>query len=154
LAECRERDCFRADRFTLFDRDRQGEADELAARIKGIDDRIADMRRGVEEDVREAVLNLESAAEQVSVAKMGSNWRSVSWSCARPLCAGNANNVEVVTAQTNLRRAQENYILAVSSHVTPSLRLPRHGRYRKEHAKFVGEPRRTRRRAIEQKLRP
>ena len=40
--------------FTLFDRDRSGEAPELASRVKRIDDQIADMRRGIDEDIREA----------------------------------------------------------------------------------------------------
>ena len=37
--------------FTLFDRDRNGEAQELASRVKRIDDQIADLRRGIEEDI-------------------------------------------------------------------------------------------------------
>jgi outer membrane protein TolC len=128
--------------FTLFDRDRQGEADELAARIKGIDDRIADMRRGVEEDVREAVLNLESAAEQVSVAKDGEQLAQRELELAQDRFAqGTANNVEVVTAQDELARAQENYILAVSSHVDAKFALARAmGDTEKNIAKFVGEP--------------
>jgi outer membrane protein TolC len=39
--------------------------------------------------------------------------------------AGTANNVEVVTAQDELARAQENYILAVSSHVDAKYALAR-----------------------------
>ncbi|MGD0832343.1 MAG: TolC family protein, partial [Terracidiphilus sp.] len=44
--------------FTLFDRDRNGEAQELASRVKRVDDQIADLRRGIEVDLREALLNL------------------------------------------------------------------------------------------------
>ena len=62
--------------FTVFDRDRDGEAQELASRVKRIDDQIADLRRGMDEDIREALLNLDSAAEQVSVAQEGRSWRS------------------------------------------------------------------------------
>ena len=36
--------------FTIFDRDRNGEAQELASRVKRIDDQIADLRRGIEEE--------------------------------------------------------------------------------------------------------
>lgn len=57
--------------FTVFDRDRKGEAQELESRVKRIDDQIADLRRGIEQDVRAALLNLESAAEQVTVAQKG-----------------------------------------------------------------------------------
>jgi hypothetical protein len=63
--------------FTVFDRDRSGEAQELASRVKRIDDQIADLRRGIDEDIREALLNLDSAAEQVAVARKGRIWRSV-----------------------------------------------------------------------------
>ena len=38
---------------------------------------------------------------------------------------GTANNVEVVTAQDELARAEENYILAVSSHVDAKVALAR-----------------------------
>ena len=57
--------------FTIFDRDRGGEAQEIAARLRRIDDQIADLRRGIDQDIREALLNLESTEEQVQVAKEG-----------------------------------------------------------------------------------
>src|ERR1035438_3133230 len=57
--------------FTLFDRDRNGEEQEIASRVKRIDDQIADLRRGIEEDLREALLNLDSSNEQVAVAREG-----------------------------------------------------------------------------------
>ena len=41
--------------FTVFDRDREGEAAQLASRVKRIDDQIADLERGVDEDIREAL---------------------------------------------------------------------------------------------------
>jgi outer membrane protein TolC len=112
--------------FTVFDRDREGEAQELASRVMRIDDQIADLRRGIEEDLREAQLNLESAAEQVSVAKDGQELAQRELELAQDRFAqGTANNVEVVTAQDELARAQENYILAVSSHVDAKYALAR-----------------------------
>ena len=57
--------------FTFFDRDRNGEALELASRVKRIDDQIDDLRRGIEEEIHESLLNLESAAEQIAVAEEG-----------------------------------------------------------------------------------
>ena len=112
--------------FTIFDRDREGEAQELASRVKTIDDRIADMRRGIEEDVREALLNLDSAAQQVDVAGQGENLARRELELAQDRFAeGSANNVEVVTAQDELARAQENYIEAVSSHVDAKFALAR-----------------------------
>ena len=112
--------------FTVFDRDREGEAQQLAGRIQRIEDQIADLRRGVDEDIREALLNLDSAAEQVSVAADGQNLAERELEMAQDrFQAGTANNVEVVTAQDELARAQENYILAVSGHVDAKFALAR-----------------------------
>jgi outer membrane protein TolC len=112
--------------FTIFDRDREGEAQQLAARIKRIDDQIADLRRGVDEDIREALLNLDSAEQQVSVAADGQKLAQRELQMAQDrFAAGTANNVEVVTAQDELARAEENYILAVSSHVDAKYALAR-----------------------------
>ena len=112
--------------FTLFDRDRTGEAQELASRVKRIDDQIADLRRGIEEDLREALLNLDSATEQVSVANEGQQLARRELQMARDrFQQGTANNVEVVTAQDELARADENYILAVTAHVDAKFALAR-----------------------------
>ena len=112
--------------FTVFDHDRNGEAEELASRIKRIDDQIADLRRGIDEDIREALLNLDSAAEQVTVAGEGQDLAQRELEMAQDrFQSGTANNVEVVTAQDELARAEENYILAVSSHVDAKCALAR-----------------------------
>jgi outer membrane protein TolC len=112
--------------FTVFDHDREGEAQELASRIKRIDDQIADLRRGVDEDIREALLNLDSAAQQVSVAADGQDLAQRELQMAQDrFSAGTTNNVEVVTAQDELARAQQNYILAVSAHVDAKFALAR-----------------------------
>ncbi len=128
--------------FTLFDHDREGEAQELAAQIKAIDDRIADLRRGIEEDVREALLNLDSATEQVDVASQGQQLARRELEMAQDrFQVGSANNVEVVTAQDELARAEENYILAVSSHVDAKFALARAlGNTRKNIEEFNEEP--------------
>ena len=111
---------------TLFDRDRSGEAQELTSRLKRVDDQIADLRRGIEEEIREALLNLESAANQVAVAKEGQDLAQRELEMAQDrFQAGTTNNVEVITAQDELARAQENYILAVSSHVDAKFALAR-----------------------------
>jgi len=112
--------------FTLFDRDRNGEAQEILSRVKRIDDQIADLRRGIEEYLREALLNLDSATEQVAVAREGQELARRELQLAQDrFQSGTANNVEVVTAQDELARAEENYILAVSSHVDAKFALAR-----------------------------
>ena len=112
--------------FTVFDRDREGEAAQLASRIKRIDDQIADLRRGIDEEIREALLNLDSAAQQVTVAEEGQSLARRELELAQDrFQSGAANNVEVVTAQDELARAEDNYILAVSSHIDAKFALAR-----------------------------
>ncbi len=126
--------------FTLFDRDRNGEAQELASRVKRIDDQIADLRRGIEEDIGDALLNLDSTTEQVAVAREGQELARRELQLAQDrFQSGTANNVEVVTAQDELARAEENYILAVSSHVDAKFALARAlGDTETNIAKFMG----------------
>jgi outer membrane protein TolC len=112
--------------FTVFDRDREGEAQQLAARLRRIDDQVDDLRRGVDEDIRAALLNLESTEQQVQVATEGQELAKRELAEAQDrFQAGTANNVEVVTAQDELARAEENYILAVSNHVDAKYSLGR-----------------------------
>ena len=112
--------------FTVFDRDRNGEAGQLASRVKRVDDQMADLERGVDEDIRQALLNLDSTTEQVGVAQQGKELAQRELSLAQDrFQAGTTNNVEVVTAQDELARAEENYILAVSSHVDAKFALAR-----------------------------
>jgi outer membrane protein TolC len=128
--------------FTVLDRDRNGEAVQLASRVQRIDDQIADLERGVDQDIRQALLNLDSAAEQVGVAKQGQELAQRELSLAQDrFQAGTTNNVEVVTAQDELARAEENYIVAVSSHVDAKCALARSmGDTEKNILQFMGKP--------------
>ncbi len=128
--------------FTVFDRDREGEAAELASHLKRVDDQIADLRRGINEDLREALLNLDSAAEQVAVAEQGQILAQRELELAQDrFKSGAANNVEVVTAQDELARAEENYIVAVSSHVDAKFALARaQGDTEKNILAYTGNP--------------
>jgi outer membrane protein TolC len=128
--------------FTVFDRDREGEAAELASRVKRIDDQIADLGRGIDEDIREALLNLDSASEQVTVAAEGQVLARRELELAQDrFQSGAANNVEVVTAQDELARAEDNYILAVSSHVDAKFALARaQGDTEKNILQYTGNP--------------
>ena len=128
--------------FTVFDRDRSGEAQELASRVKRVDDQIADLRRGIEEEIHEALLNLKSATEEVAVAKDGQDLAQRELELAQDrFQSGTTNNVEVVTAQDELARAQENYILAVSSHVDAKFALARAvGGTEKNIGQYLGNP--------------
>ena len=111
---------------SLFDLDREGERHEIDSRLQRIDQQIADQRFGVEQDVREALLNLTSAAEQAVVAQAGLELavRELELASDR-FKHGVANNVEVVNAQDSLARAQQNRIIALTSHVDAKIALAR-----------------------------
>lgn len=128
--------------FTLFDRDRSGEAQELASRLKRIDDQISDMRRGIEQDVLSALLNLQSTADQVTVAQQGQDLAERELKLTQDrFRSGVTNNIEVTTAQDGLARAQENYILAVSSYVDAKFALARAaGGTEKNIDRYLGNP--------------
>jgi outer membrane protein TolC len=128
--------------FTLFDRDRTGEGQELAGRLKRIDVQIADLRRGIEQDVRAALLTLESTAEQVAVAQQGQDLAERELKLTQDrFRSGVTNNIEVTTAQDELARAQENYILAVSSYSDAKFALARAaGGTEKDIDHYLGNP--------------
>ena len=72
------------------------------------------------------MLNLESAEEQVAVAQEGRELAQRELDLAQDrFQSGVTNNVEVITAQDELARAQENYILAVSGHMDARFALSR-----------------------------
>lgn len=128
--------------FTLFDRDRNGEEHEIASRIKRIESQISDLRRGIDQDVRAALLNLESTAEQVAVAQQGQDLASRELKLTQDrFSSGVTNNIEVITAQDELARAQENYILAVSSYMDAKFALARaSGGTEKNIDQYLGNP--------------
>jgi len=128
--------------FTVFDRDRKGETQELASRVQRIDDQIADLRRGIEEDIREALLNLESAADQVTVAQEGRDLAQRELELTQDrFQSGVTNNIEVIIAQDGLARAQENYILAVASYADAKFALARAaGGTEKNIGQYLGNP--------------
>jgi outer membrane protein TolC len=128
--------------FTVFDHDREGESAVLASRVARIDDQIADLHRGIDENIREALLNLDSAAQQVTVAEEGQTLARRELQLAQDRFeSGATNNVEVVTAQDELARAEDNYILAVSSHVDAKFALARaQGNTEKNILQSTGNP--------------
>lgn len=111
---------------TLFDRDRNGERIELESRLKRIEQQIADQKRGVEQDIREALLNLHSAEEQVGVAGEGLELAKKELQYARDRFRnGVVNNIEVVKAQDSLARADDNHLNAMAQHAQAKIALAR-----------------------------
>jgi outer membrane protein TolC len=111
---------------TVFDRDRAGEEQELASRLKRVDHQMADLRLGIEQEIREALLQMESATEEVSVAEQGRGLAARELELSRErFAAGVTSNIEIVAAQQSVARAQENYILALSRHSDAKMALAR-----------------------------
>jgi len=72
------------------------------------------------------LLNLESTADQVTVAQQGQELAERELKLTQDrFRSGVTNNIEVTTAQDEVARAQENYILAVSNYVDAKFALAR-----------------------------
>ncbi len=111
---------------TLYDRDREGERQEISSRLERVDRQIADLRLGIEQDIRQALLDLGSAAEEVKVAKEALDLAEQELTLARDRFKdGLTNNIEVVNAQDSLARAQQNSIIALTRHADAKAALAR-----------------------------
>jgi outer membrane protein TolC len=111
---------------TVFDRDRDGEAQEIEARIRRIEQQLNDTKLGVEQELRQALLDLESAAEEVTVAGAGLELAQKEVDLARlRFSQGVTNNIEVITAQDALSRAQQNSIVALTHHTDARISMVR-----------------------------
>lgn len=108
----------------LFDYDRKGERLELDSRLERSERQLADLKTGVEQDIREALLNLESAADQVLTAQEGLQLAEKELQYAGDRFKnGIANNIEVVTAQDALARARDNEVNALARHAEAKIAL-------------------------------
>jgi outer membrane protein TolC len=111
---------------SLFDRDRSGEAKEFAARQQSLDDQIADLARGIEEDIRKAILDLESTEQQVSVTQAALNLAQQELKLAEDrFRSGVTDNIEVVTAQDAVSAAEDEHIGALARHADARAALAR-----------------------------
>lgn len=112
--------------FTIFDRDRSGEAKELRSRLDRVDEQIADLQRGIEQDVRKALLDLASAEQQVSVTQAGVDLATSELKLAEDRFRhGVTDNIEVITAQSSLQSAQDDHITALARHADARMALAR-----------------------------
>jgi len=127
---------------TIFDRDRTGEQLELLQRLLRVEHQMADLRLGIEEEIRAALLTLESAAEESGVAEKGRELAARELELARErFQAGVTNNIEVIRAQDAVGRAQENFILAVARYTDAKMALARAlGATEKIYGQYLGIP--------------
>jgi outer membrane protein TolC len=112
--------------FTVFDHDREGEIREIEAQMRRVDRQINDARLGVDQELRQALLNLDSSAEEVTVAGAGLDLAQKEVELAQlRFSQGVTNNIEVISAQDALSRAQQNQIVALTHHADAQIALAR-----------------------------
>ena len=79
--------------------------------------RMEDLRGRIDYEVRNALLDLQSAADQVAVARTNVDLATETLAQARDrFTAGVTDNIEVVQAQQLLAAANENYIGSLNAH--------------------------------------
>jgi outer membrane protein len=102
--------------------------------VQRIEQQKEDLRNQIGLDVKTALLNLESARNEVQVANLGVQLAREEVDQARDrFKAGVANNIEVITAQDSLSRANDNQIAA----------LYRFNQARADFARSIGQMERT-----------
>ena len=112
--------------FTVFDLDRNGERKELESRVQRLSEQIDDLARGIEQDLRKALLDLDSAESQVSVTEAALNLAQRELTLAQDrFHNGVTDNIEVVRAQDTLASAQDDRIMALARHADVGLALAR-----------------------------
>jgi outer membrane protein TolC len=85
---------------------------------------LEDLRGRIDYEVRNALLDLQSAADQVTVAKTNVDLATETVTEARDrFGAGVSDNIEVVQAQQLLAAANENYISSLSAHNAAKIAL-------------------------------
>ena len=102
--------------------------------VQKLEQQKADLRNQIALDVKTSLLNLDSARTEVQVANLGVELAKEEVSQARDrFRAGVANNIEVISAQDSLARANDNQILA----------LYRFNQARADFARAVGQMEKT-----------
>jgi outer membrane protein TolC len=85
---------------------------------------VEDLRGRIDFEIRNAVLDLQSAADQVAVAQRNADLASQTLTQARDrFGAGVTDNIEVVQAQQLLASANENYISSLAAHNAAKIAL-------------------------------
>lgn len=96
------------------------------AQLEQIQSQLADLNNQIEFDVGSALLSLNSASEQVGVARDGVNLAQKSLKLSQDrFNQGLTNNVEVVNAQNDLVRSEENLIRALYNYNLARVSLAR-----------------------------
>ncbi len=98
--------------------------DQAEAVLHNRKNAVEDLRGRIDFEIRNAVLDLQSAADQVSVAQRNADLASQTLAQARDrFSAGVTDNIEVVQAQQLLASANENYISSLAAHNAAKIAL-------------------------------
>jgi outer membrane protein TolC len=114
-------------KFNIFDGGRIG-ADEIQAKaaLKQRQDELADLGGQIDYQIRAAFLDLQSAADQVTVAKSNLELANETLAQSRDrFTAGVTDNIEVVQAQQSVAGANDNLIFALYAHNLAKVALAR-----------------------------
>jgi outer membrane protein TolC len=127
---------------TLFDRDRAGEKTEIQSRLNRLNAQIDDLNREIEQELRKALLDLESTENQVTVTEAALHLAERELSLAQDRFRnGVTDNIEVVTAQATLASSQDDRILALARHADAVMALARSlGGTEKIYQTYLAEP--------------
>ncbi len=110
----------------LFDHDRTGARQEISSRLRRVNEQIADLARGIEEELRKAILDLQSAEQQVTVADAAVTLAEQELALAEDRFRnGVGDNVEVITAQDAVAATRDDRIAALARHADAKLALAR-----------------------------
>jgi len=110
----------------LFDRDRLGAESEVLARRQRVAVQMTDLARGIEQEVRKAMLDLDSAAEQVRVAEAAVELATRELALAEDRFRhGVSDNIEVIAAQDALALTRDERIAALTRHADARMALAR-----------------------------
>jgi len=104
--------------FNIFTGGRiRGDIEKARAALKQSSDQLADLGGQIEVQVRDAFLDLQSAADQVAVARDNLELANQTLDQARDrFAAGVTDNIEVVQAQSSVASANNNLISALYAH--------------------------------------
>lgn len=114
-------------RFSIFDSGRiRADVEQADAALQQRKAEQADLRQRIDQEVRVALLDLQTAADQVAVAGSSVDLARQTLTQAQDrFAAGVADNIEVVQAQTALVNASQTYITSVYAHNLAKVALSR-----------------------------
>jgi len=114
-------------KFNIFDGGRiSGDIVQAKAALKQREDELADLRGQIDYQVRAALLDIQSAAQQVAVARSNLDLANQTLTQARDrFASGVTDTIEVVQAQGSVAVANDNLISALYAHNLAKVELAR-----------------------------